>query len=189
MDQEKELEVLNEQLLNTYGKSLDGHPRFRVVYSDGEIEKRKGDFDIFDDSGNYLGTQFKTVREVLKYPLNRNRFILERYVLEAYGKWPGNPPPIGIFGYNGYEPFYVFEWVEEKPVPPFAALYFIIQNAMFNEISVVEYLKKAQEEKDERYIKKALDILDEASPYLVGLLHDGEAVLNAGTNGSGDKNE
>ena len=176
MDQELELQILNEKLLQNYGNTLTGHQRFRIVFSDGEIEKRKGNFDIYSETGQWLRREYDVVKSVLKYPTNRGRFILERYVLESYGKWVANPPPPNIFDYNGYEPFYVFEWVEERPVPPWEALHFIIQSNMSDRTSALERLEEAHKKQDAESFQRSMDILDEMSPYLPGLLHDGEAV-------------
>jgi len=187
MDQEVELEQLNEKLVSIFGRALTGQPRFRIVFSDGEREKRKGNFDIFGDNGYYLRTEYNTVKEVLKYATNRGRFILERYTLEPYGEWPANPPPQDVLNYNGYEPFYVFAWVEARPVPPWEALQFIIGTNMFQEVPLIELLKEYEEKKDEKYYAKAMDILDELSPYLPGMLHDGEAVVVPDMEGTKDE--
>ena len=187
MEQEVELAFLNERLYLTYGRSLAGWPRFRMVFSDGEIERRKGNFDIFDDSGNYVRTEYNQVKDVLKYAVHREKFILERYVLEPYGEWPAQPPPRDVFNYNGYEPFYVFQWVEERPVPPWGAIEFIIDSNMFKQSKLIEMLKQAEKTKDDRFYAKAMDIMDEMSPYIPGMLHDGEAVVVPDMKGTKDE--
>jgi hypothetical protein len=177
MDQEVELQLLNEKLLAQYGSTLNGNQRFRMVFSDGETEKRKGNFDIYSETGQWLRREYDVVRIVLKYPTNRERFILERYTLEPFGKWVANPPPREVFDYNGYEPFYVFEWVEARPVPPWAALQFIIQANMSERTAALERLEELHRKQDASSFQQSMDILDEMSPYLPGLLHDGEAVV------------
>ena len=187
MDQEVELMHLNEQLYLTFGRSLAGWPRFRIVFSDGEIERRKGNFDVFDNSGNYVRTEYNTIKDVLKYAVHREKFILERYVLEQYGEWPPQPPPRDVLNYNGYEPFYVFQWVEQRPVPPYEALDFIIRTNMFQKVKLIEMLKQAEETKDEKFYTRAMDIMDELAPYIPGMLHDGEAVVVPDMKGTKDE--
>ena len=177
MDQEFEMEIINQKLVANYGTALNGRARFRMVFSDGETERRKGNFSTYDDNGVLIKTEYDVVRQVLKYPTNRERFVLERYTLEPFGKWPANPPPRDVFDYNGYEPFYVFEWVEERPVPPWGAVYFIIQSNMFGKLPGLAELEEARIKQDAASFQRSMDILDEMSPYLPGMLHDGEAVV------------
>src|ERR1700704_3964663 len=62
MELRKSIEYINEKLLREYGRELDGRPKFRVVFSDDQYEKR---LTTHDDHGNELITP--EVRLLPKY--------------------------------------------------------------------------------------------------------------------------
>lgn len=68
---------INQWLKENYGTTGDLKPIFRVVWSTNLTEKRFGEFDEY--SGHIFLRQVKGVKEVLKYPFDQNRWILEQF--------------------------------------------------------------------------------------------------------------
>lgn len=67
---------INEYLLNHYGRTPEGLPYFRLIFSTGITEKRYSEFH--DYHGDIFIRAVREVREVLKYPFAQDRYILER---------------------------------------------------------------------------------------------------------------
>jgi hypothetical protein len=40
------ISAINKRLVELYGKSIDGRPNFRIVFSDTQYEKRFGTFEV-----------------------------------------------------------------------------------------------------------------------------------------------
>jgi hypothetical protein len=72
-------EVINQWLDNNYGKTIEGHPLFRVIWSTGLTEHRKSRF--IDHVGDSIIRDVVETREVLVYPFAQDRWILERICL------------------------------------------------------------------------------------------------------------
>lgn len=93
-------ESINDRLELYYGRELDGRPRYRVVWSTTQLEKRVGEFNEFYGS-IYLRT-FTGMKEVPKYPFDKDRWVVEKlfYIKnpEIIAEKPGS-----------YEPFYVMK--------------------------------------------------------------------------------
>jgi hypothetical protein len=110
MDLPESIETLNYRLERDYGK-LDLYPLWRIVWSDDEREKRKGTFNYYDASGNFLKAEVG-VQEVPKYNYIKEKFILERIV------------PVPEMNRNelltplSYEPVFVFERGNGEFLPP-----------------------------------------------------------------------
>lgn len=92
-------ESINDKLELYYGRELDGRPRYRVVWSTNLTERRVGEFNEFYGS-IYLRTTIG-VKEVPKYPYDRDRWILEKlfYVKnkEILAEKPGSYEPVYVF--------------------------------------------------------------------------------------------
>ncbi len=67
---------LNKYLLDQYGKTPEGLPYFRLIWSTNVTEKRFSEFTDF--IGDVPIRTVQEVREVLKYPFAQDRWILER---------------------------------------------------------------------------------------------------------------
>ena len=70
---------INQWLDDNYGKTIDGHPLFRVIWSTGLTEHRKSRF--IDHVGDTIIRDVIEIREVLRYPFAQDRWILERICL------------------------------------------------------------------------------------------------------------
>ncbi len=101
------IEMLNERLLNNYGK-FEFVPLWRVVYSDDQFEKR---LSWFTDEGFQLLTP--VMKELPKY----KQWIHNKYLLER-----AMPVPMineqELTGKISYEPVWVFEDGHGNPLPP-----------------------------------------------------------------------
>lgn len=71
-----EIEI-NEKLLNHFGKDLYNNPNYRIVWSSNQLEKRFGNYEDYSESGDIFLREVKEVREVKKYPLFEDFWILE----------------------------------------------------------------------------------------------------------------
>lgn len=49
------VEVLNERLINIYGKYEDGQANYRLAWSEDQFENRFGTYNLFDVHGNKIG--------------------------------------------------------------------------------------------------------------------------------------
>ncbi len=97
----------NNRLRDLFGLYYDGHPLYRLVWSDSQIEKRFGTWQEW--AGDIFIREFTGIKEVPKYPYAAARWILER----REGHIPNPELPEQIC----YEPKWVFE-NEEGPVDP-----------------------------------------------------------------------
>lgn len=96
----KLLREVNELLARELGLSpFENKPNFQVIWSTGLTEKRFGTFSDF--YGKIFVRQVTEVRDVLKYPFDQDRWILERIQSSA-----GNRE---LLADHSYEPLYVFK--------------------------------------------------------------------------------
>lgn len=90
---------LNDYLLREFGRGLEGLQNYRIIWSTGVTEKRLGTFTDF--YGKIFVREVTEVREVLKYPYDQDRWILERVQAASM-----NPE---LVAHYSYEPIYVFK--------------------------------------------------------------------------------
>ncbi len=157
-----EVEEINKQLASKYGTDLTNRPNYRVVWSEDMTEKRF----------STLETDRPAVIELPKYSYARERFVLEKLMPEN-NRPPDNEVPV----WDGYEPIYIFEDSKNQYLPPLfdvcVTYIYFIQNPV----------KKTKYDFEQDEIKRTLmrrnkyfDMIDDSRPYLVGMLHDKEAV-------------
>lgn len=94
---------LNKYLEETYGKTIEGFPLFRLVWTTDQLEKRLGTFrDFSDHSCEIFLREVTEVREVPKYPFAMDRWALEviKPVEKEYGIMDAK---------YTYEAFYFFQ--------------------------------------------------------------------------------
>ena len=166
------LQKLNERLKTTYGLTLDGHVKWRVVHSEGQFEDRWGDFWDRTPEG-FLIRNVQEVRHVPKYPMVfPATWILERYQVNA-----DNPELKAKFS---YEPFWVFHDREDKPIYPswdaLAALIHASMNAYKRPKKNDKILADEAAEKLVKEKKHEREILDNNLPELVANLASGSAI-------------
>lgn len=76
------IDEINQKLIDRYGKDLYGNPKYRVVWSNGQTEKRVGVFNEF--YGKIFIRQVSGLREVRKYPYIQDRWVLEKSFPNPY---------------------------------------------------------------------------------------------------------
>lgn len=107
MELRESIESINEKLLNEYGTEFGNSPKFRVVFSEDQFEKR---FTDYTDEGFELLTP--EVRLLPKY----KQFIREKYILERLIPVVGETDLVTKVS---YEPAWVFQDKNGKYLPPF----------------------------------------------------------------------
>ena len=98
----KEIDRINAWLNEEYGHDLLGRAYYRIIWSVGEIEKRKGNFQIF--SGPIFLREYYGVQELPKYRYHPD--WRERWILERLDFGPNAELALDVAGH--YEPVYVF---------------------------------------------------------------------------------
>jgi len=102
---------INKWLLDNYGKTIDGHPCFRLTWSTGVTELRHSEFHDF--YGDIFIRRVVETREVLKYPFAQNRWIIER--IAPINK---EAKEMGLVSANySYEEVYTFQDKEGNFLP------------------------------------------------------------------------
>ena len=69
---------INKSLKEKFGTSISGFQKFRVSWSDYQLEKRLSEYNEF--YGSIFVRKVREVKEVPKYPLIRLRWILEKWI-------------------------------------------------------------------------------------------------------------
>jgi hypothetical protein len=131
MELRETIESINQKLLDMFGQDIsDARPKFRVVWSDDQFEKR---VTTHDDHGNELITP--EVRLLPKY----KQYIRHRYILERL------QPVVGETDLTEkvvYEIVWTFQDKNGNYLPPwFEGCKFIIENVLSN-MGVKNYYAK-----------------------------------------------
>lgn len=80
----EQVELINKYLKENF-RVLDGRPIYRVVWSDYQLEKRRGNYK--DYYGHIFIREYVAVREIKKYwYMNPHRWVLEKLVFIA-NRW------------------------------------------------------------------------------------------------------
>lgn len=166
------LQVLNNRLKSTYGVTLDGNVKWRIVHSSEQYEDRLGDFWDRTPEG-FLIRNVQEVRRVPKYPY----IIPATWVLERYQVNDANPELKAKFS---YEPLWVFWDVKNEPIYPswesLSRLVYASMNAYKNPKKNDKILAEEAEAKLIKEKKEAREVLDNNVPELVANLASGSAI-------------
>lgn len=164
-----EIDELNRRLKTLYGCELDGRPKFRIVWSEDQYEYRKGIFE------NWYGSIFlsreECVKEVRKYSYIKDRWILEKLILASNPELPNSR--------NGsYEPVFVFQNKDGVYLEPIWAAIELLMYALTGPRQTLPTPNEDEELEKEKQI--FLERIQDASPYIPGMLHDKCAVTVPG---------
>lgn len=136
------LHVINRRLADRYGRIENGMIRWRVVWSTDQTEKR------LVDQVEGIVLLHPEVREMPKYPLHQDFFILERVIPTFM-----NPELVEPFS---YEPIWRFMDKNNNPLPPkWEAIEFLI-NRIHEQVMAAGHTPKYKdvaetpEEKEEK---------------------------------------
>lgn len=144
----EQLDIINTRLKDTYGYDFN-KPKFRLVWSTTELEKRLGKFNDFH-SGIFI-REVEEVREVPKYPAFPNRWVLEVSACIHSD----------IMDHNGYEPLYVFDNNGRALEPVWRAIAYIVNMALNPIHRSASDLDAAEEVRMEEERKYYLDFLND----------------------------
>ena len=147
------IERINEFLQRQYGVHDDGRPRFRVVWSEDQYEKRK-----LTHSREGFELLTPIVDTVKKY-----QHIKERYVLEQLSVVPENAET-DLVEKLSYEPLWTFMDRHENYLPPRADACKMIIDTMLEAMGAGH----ARILKDEDSEEKKLKELQKVEEYLFG---------------------
>lgn len=73
-----DIHLINQRLIDIYGKDLLNQPIYRIIWSEDEIEKRFATFRDWVPGTNILIREVTEVREVKKYSTYEPQYILEK---------------------------------------------------------------------------------------------------------------
>lgn len=167
----KDVRIINQQLLDKFGReALGDRPLFRLVWSDDQMEYRRGHFEDW-----YAGTiflrEYDGIRHARKYNYLHQQWVLEKLVYEPNRELPESE--------NGH---YEILWAFPKDLPPLlkACLYAIYRH--INKVKKTIGWYKEQDELDKLADRNLiLDMWEEDSSYLASMVHSGEGVFVPGT--------
>lgn len=150
----QDVDRINKQLIDRFGKELDGRAKWRIAFTEHLKEVRKGIFDIVTPAGIYLRTEgtekFPATREQPKYMYIKDRWVLEELAF-IY-----NPEII-----DSEKGTYEHRWTFEDPVtkdfqiPLFKAAEFIVVAILTNR---EELNRKPKKSEAEHWLEDALQM-------------------------------
>jgi hypothetical protein len=135
---DEQLEEINKALLLTFGYEDGFKARYRVSWTTGQEELRRGIYVKFDEHNNPLAEKVET-KYVIKYPYSQDRYVLERLFY-----FRSDELPMALTS-GSYEAVYYFEDGDKKPIP-------LTQDAVLAICRILEapkVHKTAQDFKDE----------------------------------------
>jgi hypothetical protein len=141
------IEVINKRLLDTYGRFSDDRARFRIVWSEDEVEKAFGFHNVFIGS-RFLRQEYGTYERRKYSYIIPSAFILEE--LEGVN----DPDRPGVK--SSYEPKWTFVTPDNHPQFPSQALWPAWWAVEFVVKARLEGIKKSvsdlleEKEKDEK---------------------------------------
>ena len=141
---------INKWLAIHYGMTIVGQAVYRVIWSTRLTEHRRGRYDIF--SGHiYLRTEVG-VREVLKYPYDQDRWVLEKLV-----NVDNNDE---LVTKTSYEPLYIFKDNDGNHLPLISkAVEFymhVITNGVKTNRTILEDEAAKKEEEELEYCRQEI---------------------------------
>lgn len=158
-----------------FGENIDGRPRFRIARKMREKRFVNEYGEPFNEAVD--NPLFKKITELPKYNYVPDEiWILEYLRLDLYN------PEIVDSEKGTYEPLYVFWHDTSGPKdysykePEWAAVEYLIKTAVWGKKQTKEEM---QADADADYAKRrqqAYDVIDNASPYIAGKIHDGEGI-------------
>jgi hypothetical protein len=159
--------------LRSYGLVSDGNPKYRLVHSESEYEKRFGDFEDRTPEG-FLIRKIGEVREVLKYAyISPPTWILEQH------HWnEANPELKAKFS---YEPLWAFHDTKGDAIYPVRLALEHLLYLHTHKFKNPRKTEKSAYEEDQAKLRltkiREREILDNNLPEMVSRLHDGSAVI------------
>jgi hypothetical protein len=175
MEFTEDIKLINQRLIDLYGKDVILNlPKFRVVWSE-YTEKRYGQFARFTEEGIYLRTE-SGVFEEPKY----QGLCTEKWVLEELCPTNGNPYLQMVTPYS-YEPVWVFGAANSNPIPLWRAVKLLVEIRLKgdpnNQLKAPSDYLKADNDRMAAEKSRNKDILKDESPLIPSQIHDGEGIV------------
>jgi hypothetical protein len=157
------IDSINATLLERY-RVLDGRPIYRIVWSDDQMELRKGNYNEF--YGHIFLRNYTAIKWIKKYwNYNTPRWVFEKLVFIAGNKALKEMQDELVQSGNGtYEPIYSFVDKDENPLPVVWEVVEFMLWKLHNPAGVNPSLAKAAVEAEEAAEVK----------YFEDQLHEGE---------------
>jgi len=122
------IEEINKKLAEEYGNDLVLNlPKYRLVWTTNQLEKRFGIFRVFTETGIFLREECE-VKEVRKYPFSYE----DMWVLEAIMSTTGNPYLEMVTSWS-YEPVWIFGAANSDRQPIWRAVRLLVRNHIYGD--------------------------------------------------------
>ena len=165
------LKEINRKLRDLYGSIVEGKQTFRIVWSDDQYEDRFGEYE--DYYGHIFLRSFKGVRRVKKYQEDPPSYVLERLL-------PNSVPNEILDSFVTYEPLYFFKDDQGEQLPlAWRAIELMMWVILYGPKKAVERVALGTKERDKKEYIHAMEMFENESPYIAGMLQDRTAVVNA----------
>lgn len=143
--------TINQWLKDTYGIAYDGRPIYRVSWSTNLNEKRFGEFSTF--YGSIFVKKEVAVKEVIKYPYDQARWVLEKLDYIDDNK--------ELIEKSSYEPIWIFKDKDGKFLPLNQRaiafyMHFYMQRGRLMSPSDLEDEERTKYEKEVQYFRDFL---------------------------------
>lgn len=173
MELRESIESINEKLLSEYGTEFGSSPRFRLVWSEDQYEKRMTNFT---DEG------FELIHPEVRLLPKYRQWIRARYVLERLIPIVGETDLVTKIG---YEPAWVFQAKDGRYLPPFYDGCVLVIESMFDAIGKADTFAKYRDknisvEEREIELKRVEDLLFGNETDLTDNLHYGSGIVVPG---------
>jgi hypothetical protein len=162
---------INKLLVDYYGLDISLNiPKFRIVWSSSQREKRYGVFEVYDSTGTIFLRTEQGIEDVEKYPIWSDLWVLERL-------FPTNGNPyLELVTKFSYEPVWVFGAGNSDKQPIWRAVRLLCENSLRGDPNRVNKspsdLIREEEEKLEKEKKLMKEMLSEdVTPLAFSLKH------------------
>ncbi len=164
--------------LTILGTHDDGRPNWRLTLTN-QTEKRFGEFATF--YGDILIKVEKEVAEIPKYAwIHDPRWVLERLFfvpVTSLNKMPEEDTEVEGLANGVYEPYYVFDLIQGKPVmPPIKAIQMLLKLALLGAKRTAADWDAMDEKEQEEEVELIKELLHDDRPLMAMDLKDGSAV-------------
>lgn len=151
----KDNSIVNDinKVIKNNGSNQYGDPLFRVVFSDDQLESRRGTFT--DTHAGLFVRTVTEIREVKKYPWIKEKWILERW---APGELSYHKDLITVKD-GVYICVYVFQDVNQDYLPPLLKVAEIVINNLLNPRTPAE-IEEINKKQGEALDKAEVDTID-----------------------------
>lgn len=173
---QERVDKYNKHLKEKYGEK-NGKPNYRVIWSSGEYEYRRGTFGQF--AGEILIAED---RDVVKY-VQKYNYCLDRWILEKLEECDNMPVDLVSLTNVSYEPLYVF-WLGEEGIYEEPTLdqierrvFFDINKTLRGHTPTEAKLRQMELEKRVKNRAKLRDMIDNELPDLPHAMMKGSAVF------------